>query len=97
VETHFIIMHGINAGAAFQGISHILDLAHTQATRFNTRTLPHTLPPPISSTIQQQIVPHQPYVDILPWPSLRDRLLVSLNAINAAQFFVDIGSRGLRV
>ncbi|KAI0530008.1 NAD(P)-binding protein [Xylaria digitata] len=97
VDTHFIIMHGMNVGAAFQIIAQILDLACAQATGFNIRAFTHTLPPPISPTLQQQIVPHQPYVDMLPWPSLRDRLLTSPNAINETELLLDMASGDLRV
>ncbi|KAF2964604.1 hypothetical protein GQX73_g8960 [Xylaria multiplex] len=97
VDTHFIVMHGMNVGAAFQVIAQILDLACAQATGFNIRALTHTLPPPISPTIQQQIVPHQPYVDMLLWPSLRDRLLASPNAINEIELLLDMASGDLRV
>jgi hypothetical protein len=90
-------MHGMNASAAFHTIAQILDLACAQATGFNIRALTHTLPPPISPTLQQQIVPHQPYIDMLPWPSLRDKLLASPNAINATELLVDMASGDLKV
>lgn len=90
-------MHDMNVGAAFQSIANILDLACAQATGFNIRALAHLLPPSISPTIQQQTVPHQPYVDMLPWPSLRDKILTSPTAINEPELLIDMASGDLKV
>jgi hypothetical protein len=36
------------------------------------------------------LVPHKPYVDMLPWPLLRDRLLISQRSINEEEFVRDM-------
>jgi hypothetical protein len=59
-------------------------------TGFNICALASNLPPPIAPTLQQQIVPHAPYVDMLPWSSLRDRTLNSPTAINESEFVLDM-------
>lgn len=92
VDTHFIIMHSMTTRAAFMSIAQILQLSCLQDTGFNIIALPGNLPPHIAPTLQQQLVPHKPYVDMLPWPSLRDRMLISSVAINEAEFVTDLYS-----
>jgi hypothetical protein len=59
---------------------------------FNIRAPICNLPQTIVPTLQQQIIPHKPYVDLLPWPSLRDRVLNSLTVINEQEFVMDLVS-----
>ncbi|KAF2003775.1 NAD(P)-binding protein [Amniculicola lignicola CBS 123094] len=92
VDSHFIVMHNMTTHAAFDCIARILELACKQDTGFNIRALPCTLPPSIAPTLKQQIVPHQPYVDMLPWSSLRDRILNSPTAINEMELLMDMDS-----
>lgn len=96
-DGHFIIMNGMTTTAAFFCIARILDLACEQDSGFNILAQPCTLPAPITPTLQQQIIPHKPYIDMLPWPSLRDRMLNSSNAINELEFVVDMASSDLKV
>ena len=44
----------------------------------------------MAPTFKQQIVPHKTYVDTLPWPSLRDRILNSPSALNEQEFLTDV-------
>ncbi|MCJ1460621.1 hypothetical protein MMC28_011003, partial [Mycoblastus sanguinarius] len=97
IDNHFIVMHSMATSAAFLCIAHILELACMQDTGFNINALACTLPPPIAPTIQQQIVSHGPYVDMLPWSSLRDRILNSPMTINESEFVLDMGSGDLKV
>lgn len=97
IDSRFIVMHGLTTSAAFLCIARILELACMQDSGFNIGALVCTLPPPIAPTIQQQIVPHKPYVDMLPWSSLRDRMLNSLAAINEIEFVEDMMSGDLKV
>jgi hypothetical protein len=90
-------MHSVTTQAAFLRIAEILQLACMQDSGFNISAPTSTLPPAIIPTLQQQIIPHKPYVDMLPWSSLRDRLLNSLVAINETQFLLDMASGDLRV
>ncbi len=96
-DNHFIIMHSMNAWGAFHCIAAILQLACQQDSGFNIVTCPSTLPATIAPTLQQQIVPHKPYVDMLPWPGLRDRILNSFMTMNEEEFVQDMGSTDLRV
>ncbi|RDW66678.1 hypothetical protein BP5796_09427 [Coleophoma crateriformis] len=92
VDSHFIVMPSMTACSAFTCIVHALDLTCAEGSGFNIRALPGTLPPALVPTLQQQLVPHQPYVDMLPWSSLRDRMLSSAQVINELEFVSDMPS-----
>lgn len=96
-DTHFIIMHGMTASAAFIRIGNLLELACLQDSGFNICAPIERLPQTIIPTFNQQTIPHQPYVDMLPWPSVRDRLLLTLAAINELEFVMDMSSDGLKI
>lgn len=90
VENRFIVIHSMTTWAASLCIADTLELACMRDTGFNICALASNLPPPIAPTLQQQIVPHTPYVDMLPWSSLRDRTLNSPTAINESEFVLDM-------
>ncbi|KAH8895588.1 NAD(P)-binding protein [Thozetella sp. PMI_491] len=96
-DNHFIIMHGMATAQAFAAIAQALDLDCIDETGFCIRTPAANLPTPIAPTLQQQLVPHKPYVDMLPWSLLRDRLLQSLGVINEAEFIRDMLQADLKV
>lgn len=85
-DTQFIILQGGRTWEAYLTIAGILKLACQQDSGFNICALIDTLPPTLAPTPQQQLIPHKPYVDMLPWPSLRDRILSSILTINEAEF-----------
>jgi len=89
-DIHFIVMKPLTALEAFTCIATILSLTCTQESGFNINVDFSTLPPPIQPTSQQQIVPHKAYVDMMPWSSMRDRLLNSLSVINEQEFVTDM-------
>ena len=89
-DSHFIVMHSMRTWEAFICIANILKLACMQESGFNIEALAETLPPPLAPTSQQQIIPHRPYVDMLPWSSLRDRVLNSIMTINEVEFVQDM-------
>lgn len=96
IDNHFIVTHGFAAYAAFLRIAEILQLACMQDSGFNITAPAGTLPLAIAPTLQQQMVPHRPYVDMLPWAALRDRMLSSLTAINEVEFLLDMASGDLK-
>lgn len=84
--------------AAFASIANMLRLECTkEEDGFNvhaiTCELPHTLVP----TLQQLMIPHRAYVDMMPWPSFRDRVLTSLAVINQPEFLHDLLSGDLKI
>jgi len=97
VDTHFIVMNGMTAWTAFTCIATMLELACDQDSGFNICAPLDSLPPSIAPTLQQQIIPHKPYVDMLPWSSLRDRVLNSQTTMNEMEFVMDMASDGLKV
>jgi hypothetical protein len=97
IDNHFIVMHSMTTHAAFFSIANLLQLNCAQDTGFNIGAITPTLPPAIVPTLKQQIVPHKPYVDMLPWSSVRDRMLDSLMAINEAEFLMDMESGDLKI
>jgi hypothetical protein len=87
-DTHFIVIQSMATWAALECISNLLKLDCGQNTGFNIRAT--EVPPSLAPTLQQQIVPHSPWVDMLPWISLRDRILSSLTVINEQEFVLDM-------
>ncbi|KAK9238844.1 hypothetical protein V1525DRAFT_82375 [Lipomyces kononenkoae] len=96
-DSHRIVMHDMAACTAFVSIGHILKLTCGQDPDFHIRTLACNLPLALVPTKQQQVVPHKPYIDVLPWPSLRDRILNSLAAINEPELIHDLILGDLKV
>lgn len=97
VDNGFMVMQSITAWDAFLCIATTLDLLCMQDTGFNIGAPICNLPPGLTPTLQQQIIPHKPYVDMIPWSSMRDRILNSVAAINELEFIQDMGSGDLRV
>jgi hypothetical protein len=83
-------MRKMNNMAAFIAIGHALELPCMQDTGFYLSTFKCAIPEALIPTSQQQVVPHRPYVNILPWPSLLDRILNSILAINEQEFILDM-------
>jgi hypothetical protein len=96
-DHHFIVMHNMTTTAAFVSIGHALELPCMQDTGFYLSTLTSPLPPALIATLQQQVVPHRPYVDMLPWSTMRDRILNSLAAINDQEFIKDMLTSDVKV
>ncbi|KAL9616155.1 MAG: hypothetical protein Q9160_008935 [Pyrenula sp. 1 TL-2023] len=97
IDDRFIVMNNMTTHAAFMCIANMLGLACMGDPGFAIRALASALPSAIAPTLQQQIVPHKPYVDMLPWASLRDRILNSPEAINEAEFIKDMACSDLKV
>jgi hypothetical protein len=97
IDNRFIVIPGMDTCTAFFCIADVLKLACCQDTGFNITALTNNLPPALAPTLKQQIIPHRPYVDMLPWASFRDRLLNSPMAVNELEFLSDMASGDLRV
>lgn len=97
-DNHFIIMHPMTPLAAFAGIAAILQLECTKEENgFNIGTSPGNLPPNMVPTLQQLIIPHRAYIDMLPSPHFRDRLLNSASVINEPELIHDMMSGSVRI
>jgi hypothetical protein len=97
LDNHFMFMHDMTSWAAFIRIAEVLEIACGQSSGFNICASKSALPPSLVPTSQQQVVPHKAYVDMLPWPSMRDRVLNSLSAINELEFVQDMSMGQIKV
>lgn len=95
-DSHFIILTDMTACAALAVIAQCLDLDCQSRPGFHIKALVTNLPSAIAPTQLQTIVPHKSYLDMLPWASLRDKLLKSLSVINEEEFMADMRSGSLR-
>jgi hypothetical protein len=97
LDTHFIVIHSMTTYSAYCKIAGILEMTCLNEPAFHINALGPTLPPALAPTSQQLIIPHKPYVDMMPWASLRNRLLDSLVSINEEEFTKDMTSSDLKV
>ncbi|KAI1012029.1 hypothetical protein LB503_004352 [Fusarium chuoi] len=90
MDSHYLILTDLTAATALAVIAQRLDLNCQQIPGFNIRALADSLPSNIAPTQLQKSVPHLSYLDMLPWASLRDKLLKSLSIINEEEFARDM-------
>lgn len=77
-------------------------LTNGDILRINCRTFPHKpaiyvpphipTPPALAPTTMQSQKPHLPYIDIIPFSSLRDSLLRASEVVSTAEFWSDMVS-----
>ncbi|XEU96029.1 hypothetical protein FSHL1_001314 [Fusarium sambucinum] len=96
-DSHFIILADMTACAALAVIAQCLDLDCQPRPGFHIKAMVINLPSAIAPTDLQNLVPHKPYLDMLPWASLRDKLLKSVSVINEDEFMADMRSGSLMV
>ncbi|KAH8177885.1 hypothetical protein LIA77_02967 [Sarocladium implicatum] len=97
VDSHFLVLTDMTACAALAVIAERLQLDCNLQPGFNIKALPDDLPSSIAPTSLQRSVPHLSYLDMLPWASIRDRLLASITTINQAEFMTDMRMGSLKV
>jgi hypothetical protein len=97
VDSHFIVLADMTACAALAVIAQRLDLDCQIRPGFHIRASTQNLPSSITPTQLQRSVPHRSYLDMLPWASLRDRLLKSLSVINEDEFMLEMRNGNLRI
>ncbi|KAG4444185.1 hypothetical protein IFR05_000282 [Cadophora sp. M221] len=96
-DNRLMVMQQIDVWDALLNIASKLEIACCQDSGFNIVAPVSSLPPSLTPTLQQRFVPHKPYVDMLPWPSVRDRILSSPSSINEMQFVSDMTSTDIKV
>jgi hypothetical protein len=92
-ETSFLIMHSMNACNALFVISDILSLtcsAHPRTYNPPKTNASATPPPALHPTSLQKTISHHAYIDMLPFPLLRDRILETLQVINEEELCRDL-------
>lgn len=73
------VLNALRAGLA---VANLLDCANSIFDPFALRTLtpqPQSVPLNLQPTDVQQRIPHHPLLDILPWPSVRTKLICALS------------------
>lgn len=88
-------MHSMNAVSALFVISDILNLTCSQLPRIYTPTIPGR--PSLLPTTLQKTVPHHGYIDMIPFPILRDRILEALLVINEEKLCKDLQSADWKI
>jgi hypothetical protein len=96
-DTQYIVMPGMTTWVAFLAIADLLDLRCGFTLGFNIKADPKTLPPSLQPTSRQQTVPHLSYVDMMPWSTTRDRILISQTALNGAELINDLTNGELKI
>ena len=84
-----LIVQNIKAVSAFSTIAILLNISCDAGPGFNISpsiSVPQSLTP----TPLQKSIPHEPYVDIIPFPAVRDRILSSLAVIDEVQLCMDL-------
>ncbi|KAF5678697.1 hypothetical protein FHETE_1138 [Fusarium heterosporum] len=97
IDSHFLVVTDMTACSALAVIAQRLSLDCQANPGFHIKALTNELPPSIAPTQLQKSVAHMSYVDMLPWASLRDRLLKSLSVINQEELMRDIRFGSLKV
>ena len=90
IDNHFLVIPVMTALAAFRQLSIMLNISCSLEDGFHVRTPANCLPPAVAPTTTQQLIPHKTFVDALPWPSFRDKLLTSMNVINETELALDL-------
>ncbi|KAG5655520.1 hypothetical protein KAF25_003857 [Fusarium avenaceum] len=83
-DTHFLVLSDMTSSAAMVAIAQCLNLDCQVKPGFHIRAPVNNIPYGIAPTQLQRSVAHPSYLDMLPWASLRDRLIKSLPTINQA-------------
>jgi hypothetical protein len=97
VDNAFLVVHRMSTTDAFTCIGNILKLACAQDTGFNVRELSCNLPPAMVPTTKQLMVRHKPYIDMVPWPAMRDKILEPVVPIDELQLIGDFLASDLQV
>lgn len=96
-DTHFLVLSDMTSSAAMVAIAQCLNLDCQVKPGFHIRAPLNKIPCGIAPTQLQKSVAHPSYLDMLPWASLRDRLIKSLPTINQGEFTHDLQIGSLRV
>ncbi|KIL87198.1 hypothetical protein FAVG1_09753 [Fusarium avenaceum] len=96
-DTHFLVLSDMTSSAAMVAIAQCLNLDCQVKPGFHIRAPVNNIPCGIAPTQLQKSVAHPSYLDMLPWASLRDRLIKSLPTINQGEFTHDLQIGSLRI
>jgi hypothetical protein len=89
-ETQLMILQSVNAVNAMFCISEVMQLNCTYVHRTYTAQPTVTYPPSLTPTKLQAVIAHHAYVDMIPFPILRDRILEALQTMNEEELCKDL-------
>ena len=97
-DTHFLVVHGMSTVAAMFINAQILQInCHNvgppRIYLFASNIAPRALVP----TALQTSIPHQPFVDLLPFPSIRTKILQAGSLISPKEMWNDLSDGGVKV
>jgi hypothetical protein len=97
-DSRLLVLQAMDAITAFSHIASLLNFpslcSSTQGYQIpSTMRTPRSLTP----TLLQQPIPHYPYVDVLPFPSLRNRILAAALIINELEYCCDLRAEAFKV
>ncbi|KAM0555026.1 hypothetical protein ACHAPJ_006374 [Fusarium lateritium] len=98
LDSHFIILTPLATVAAYTFNAVTLQLSCTATTHLRTfESSEFTIPSSLVPTLLQRTIPHPSYVDIIPFPGVRDRLLRSIQIIDQDKLSEDLVQDAFRV
>lgn len=95
-DAQFLILPAFRTYEAFDCIYSILKLKCSYTSAIH---VPQTIqaPTPLKPTWEQLNIPHMMFIDLLPWPSLRRKLILAIGIMDEYGFMADMNSEQLRV
>lgn len=97
-DTHFILFHSTSTIAAMLANSAILGIPCDRPS--NPGIFIHSTvvcPPALMPTALQSLIPHYPYLDIIPIPALRNKLLKANDIIEVQEIWQDLSVGEVKV
>jgi hypothetical protein len=95
-DQDYLVMQNMKTLGAFAAIVNVLELPCNHGRGFNISPYLQT-PPSLKPTARQQIIPHGQYVDMLPWPTMRDNILAMIDTIDEASLCNEMATDELKV
>ncbi|KAM0248850.1 hypothetical protein ACHAQJ_009282 [Trichoderma viride] len=97
LDSSFIVLASTNTVSAYTSNAVLLQIscATTHPRTFDVLHSP--TPTSLEPTLLQKTIPHPPFVDIIPFPGVRNRLIRSLDVIDLAKLSQDLVQDAFRV
>lgn len=89
-------MHSLKTVSAMAAIAGLLQISCEAGLGFSISPF-MAVPEPLRPTPLQELIPHLPYIDVIPLRSMRDKILSSLAAINELQLCLDLQEGAMMV
>ncbi|UPL01226.1 hypothetical protein LCI18_012160 [Fusarium solani-melongenae] len=97
LDTQFLLLSSLTTVAALSSNATLLHIP-CEVPSISIFNPSHTsLPPTLMPTELQKTIPHPPFVDVIPFPGVRDRLLRSLAVIDLEKLTIDLTGGAFKV